>query len=128
MSTANTLFAATSEAIKNQPDLRRLEPKTKRRMARHSARAVAKWWPKDYTPDYVEANQAVVTTEAAKVLEQELVVGFGGIVPWLVGSLISMVAQWIIKYIITWLLGNKTTAFQAIQQAKGIDSAESDTD
>lgn len=118
MSTASTLFAATSNAIKEQPDLQRLEPRARRRMARQSARTVAKWWPKEYTADYVEANQATVTKEAASVLEQELVVGFGGIVPWLVGSLISMVAQWIIKYIITWLLGNKTTAFQAIQQAK----------
>lgn len=118
MSTATTLFAATSDAIKNQPDLQRLEPKTRRRMARHSARAVAKWWPKDYTPDYVEANQAAVTADASRVLEQELVVGFVGIVPWLVSSLISMVAQWIIKYIVTWLLGSKTTAFQAIQAAK----------
>ena len=128
MSSTATLFAVTSKAVNDRTDLRALSPRVRRRMARHSAKTIAGWWPEAYTPEYVAEHTDQVKAEASDKLEKELTVGFLGIVPLLVSTLISVVARWIIDYVVKWLFSSKTTAYQAIRQYKVTGDAGSDAD
>lgn len=126
MSAATTLFAVTSQAVNDRTDLQTLSPRMRRRMARHSAKTIAGWWPEAYTPDYVAEHTDQVKAEASDKLEKELTVGFLGIVPLLVSTLISVIARWIIDYVVKWLFSSKTAAYQAIQKSKADGAAGSD--
>ena len=117
----STLAAIPADAVDEITDLDQATPRQKRKLVRHSSRFLAQWWPDEYNDDYVRTHRPDVEKAASAALEQELAVGFVGVIPFLISAVLSGVVSWLVRLLLDKLFTKDNGGYQTIKAARAAD-------